>query len=158
MSGTADLFSWLDAIWTKAKPEGAFPAYIAHRFLASDRFWANAARVIGKDVRDPAMAFAVWQGITAEDAGAPRLAYPAAKKRPGAEQLTLRMMAVLGVRRAVAEDMQKLVALAGRFRTEALDDLYKEFGVEQPGTEVEEREEDDAPRKKGPVGLMAMLK
>ena len=149
-----DLFTWLDAIWNKRKPEGTFPTFIAHRFLASDRFWANVARVIGKDVREPAMAFAVWQGLTAEEAGAPRLVYTTAKKRPEAEQLTLRIMGVMRVRRNVAEDMQRLVASAGR-----MDDLYKEFGIVAPDAEGELNEVTAVTRRAaGPVGLMAMLK
>jgi len=151
---TDDLFTWLDAIWNKRKPEGTFPAFIAHRFLASDRFLATAARVIAQDVRDPAMAFAVWQGLTPEESGAPRLTYPTAKKRPEAEALTLRMMDVLRVRRNVAEDMQKIIAA-----TDKMDALYKEFGIVAPDAEGESNEVTPKRKKvKEPVGLMAMIK
>lgn len=149
-----DLFVWLDAIWNKKKPEGTFPAFIAHRFLASDRQWAYVAKVIGEEVRDPAMAFAVWQAITPFADGAPRLIYPAAKKRADAEALTARMMVVLHVRRNVAEDMQRVVEKAGR-----LSDLYKEFGVEQKEGEIEGFERGaKKPKKKEPAGLMAFVK
>lgn len=148
-----DLFVWLDALWNKQKPEGAFPVFIAHRFLASDQNLANAARVLGKDIRDPAMAFAAWQALLPEAHDAPFLVYPAPKKRPEAEQLTQRMMVVLSVRRQVAEEMQALVQAAGR-----LDELYVEYGIVAPDAETPVDDE-MSPRKKvkGPVGLMAML-
>ena len=149
-----DLFVWLDAIWNKKKPEGTFPAYVAHRFLASDELLAPYAWAVGQNIRDPAMAFAVWQGSMPEERGCPRLTYPAPKKRPDAEQLTQRMMTVLQLRRAVAEEMQALIEVAGR-----LDDLYKEFGVVKDG-DGDTNEFDRVKRKKptGPVGLMALLK
>src|SRR6266576_1138823 len=109
-----DLFVWLDAIWNKKKPEGTFPAFVAHRFLASDRFLAPYAQAVSQNIRNPAMAFAVWQGSMPEEPHCPRLTYTAPKKRPDAEQLTQRMMVVLQLRRSVAEDMQSLVELAGR--------------------------------------------
>lgn len=151
-----DLFTWLDALWNKQHPEGTFPVFIAHRFLASNRDLANAARILSKDVRDPAMVFATWQGLLPEDRGAPRLTYPAAKKRPAAEQLTLRMMATLGMRRQVAEEMQALLAETGR-----LEELYVEMGVVSPNAETDADDSDEKPRrkqKKEPVGLMAMVK
>lgn len=129
-----DLFSWLDALWSKKQPTGAFPAFVAHRFLASDRALAEAARVLWRDVREPALIFRTWQALLPVGRGARRLSYPAPKKGPAAEALTVRMMAVLAERRAVAEDMQHIVAAAGRMR-----DLYHEFGIEAP---------DDAPTSK----------
>ncbi len=150
-----DLFTWLDAIWNKQHPEGTFPQFVAHRFLASNRDLANAARILSKDLRDPAMVFATWQGLLPEDRGAPRLTYPAAKKRAAAEQLTLRMMVTLGLRRQVAEEMQVLLADTGR-----LDELYAEMGVPSPNAETDD-ESDEKPKrkqKKEPVGLMAMVK
>lgn len=152
-----DLFVWLDALWNKQHPEGTFPIFVAHRFLASNRELANAARVLSKDVREPAMVFATWQGLLPTDRGAPRLTYPAAKKRPGAEQLTLRMMATLAVRRQAAEEMQALLADAGR-----LEELYVEMGVQSPDAEPDEADSEGGrkrkPQKKEPVGLMAMVK
>jgi hypothetical protein len=151
-----DLFVWLDALWNKGKPEGTFPTYYAHRFLASNRDLANAARILGKDVHEPAMVFATWQGLLPEDRGAPRLTYPAPKKRPEAEQLTLRMMAVLGVRRQVAEEMQALLADAGR-----LVALYAEMGVAPPDAEADVDAPAERPqqrKRKEPVGLMAQIK
>lgn len=151
-----DLFVWLDALWNKNKPEGTFPVFVAHRFIASNRDYANAARVLSKDVRDPAMVFATWQALLPEGRGAPRFTYPAAKKRPAAEQLTLRTMAVYGVRRQVAEEMQAVLEAAGR-----LEELYVEMGVTSPNAESDTDESDEQPKRKKknePVGLMAMVK
>ena len=151
-----DLFTWLDAIWKKETPHGTFPTFIAHRFLASQRDFANVARVLGNDIKEPAMVFSTWQALLPDGAGAPRLTYPAPKKRPEAEQLTVRMMATLCVRRQVAEEMQELVQLAGK-----LPQLYREYGVEPPDGDDDEQPDDERPKRKKvqePTGLMAMIK
>lgn len=137
-----DLFVWLDALWTKARPEGTFPQFVAHRFLASHRDLADAARVLWRDVREPALVFLTWQGLLPRGAGAPKLTYPAPKKAPEAEALTLRMMTVLHVRRAVVEEMQAVIERTGRFR-----ELYTEFGIAPPVVEAEPEEETPRPRR-----------
>jgi len=124
---TPDLFQWLDALYTKAALEGTPPVFMMHRFLASDRDLASAARYIQLEIRDPEIAFRTWQGLLPEGRGAPRLSYVAAKKPPEAEALTVRMIQVLGERRRVVEQMQELMAAAGHER-----DLYFYFGVEPP--------------------------
>jgi len=122
---TTDLFDWLNALYTKKRPEGTPPIFVMHRFLASERDLAPAAREIQLVHHDPAMAFAVWQGLLPRGSGAPRLSYAAAKKPPAAEALIMRMVQVTGERRAVVEQMYDLLTLAGR---EA--DLYPYFGLE----------------------------
>ena len=123
-----DLFTWLDALWNKTKPTGAPPIYIMHRFLASDQAMANAARYLQSDLRrEPSMVFSVWQGLLPKGRGAPRLSYVAAKKPKAAEELTARMMRVLGERREVVEEMQDLLTQAG-----LAEDLYIYFGMEPP--------------------------
>jgi hypothetical protein len=140
----ADLFVWLDALWTKARLEGTPPLYVIHRFLASERDYAPAARILARDVKEPALVFCTWQGLLPVDRGAPRLSYPAPKKPPEAEALTVRMMAVYGMNRLEAEDAQSFVAAAGRPL-----DLYRELGVEPPETVIEMAldEDADAPRR-----------
>lgn len=125
-----DLFTWIDALYTKAAPEGTPPVFMMHRFLASDPDLAQAARTIQVEIRDPALAFKLWQGLLPTGRGAPRFSYCAPKKAPTAEELTERMISVLGERRPVVEQMQELVRAAGR-----LLDLYHYFGVKPPAGE-----------------------
>jgi hypothetical protein len=128
---TTDLFTWLDALWTKATPEGTPPIFMLHRFLASDRRFATAAMYLQADQRrSPDVVFHTWKGLLPKHRGAPRLAYVAPKKPPAAEALTVRMMQVLGESRVVVEEMQALVALAGKETV-----LYEYFGVEPPTAE-----------------------
>lgn len=122
-----DLFRWLDALWNKSQPRGTFPVYVAHRFLASEQDLAQAARTLRAEVREPDLIFRTWQGLLPEAPGAPRLSYPAAKKLPKAEELTLRIMAVEGESRVVVEEEQLLVEQMGK-----LLELYEEYGVEPP--------------------------
>jgi hypothetical protein len=122
---SSDVFSWLDALWTKRRPDGEFPEYVAHRFLASDRRLAPAARVLSRDLREPELVFGAWLGLLPRGAGAPRLSYAAPKRPPAADALTERMMRVLGVSRREAEEMQDVASAAGR-----LADVFAAFGVE----------------------------
>lgn len=123
MAGS-DLFAWLDAIWTKKKLEGTPPTFMLHRFLASKRELAEAARVLQREVREPDLVYATWQGLTGRGPGAPRLRYVAPKKGPKAEELVVRMCDVLGERREIVEEMIEMVGDA--------TPLYKEYGVEPP--------------------------
>ena len=123
-----DLFTWIDALWSKKTPQGTPPLFMMHRFLASDQDLAIAARYLQQDLRqEPHIMFRTWQGLLPKGRGAPRLSYVVPKKPPTAEELTLKMMRVLGERRSVAEGMQQIVELAGRTR-----ELYLYYGVEPP--------------------------
>lgn len=124
--GGGDLFRWMDALWTKEEPEGTPPTYMLHRFLASDIDLAPACRVLGLEVREPALVFKTWQGLLPRGRGAPRLAYVAPKKPPAEEALVTRMRQVTGDRRAVIEEHIALARLAGH-----VSELYAEFGVEE---------------------------
>jgi hypothetical protein len=134
------LFTWIDAVWTKAYPDGTPPTFMMHRFLAADPDFAQAARTLQRDMRsEPHLIFGTWQALLPKGSGAPRLAYVAAKKPPAAEALTTRMMQVLGERRRVAEEMQAIVKLTGRE-----GDLYLHFGIEPPKGIVETVEAPEA--------------
>ncbi len=123
-----DLFTWLDAVWSKKRPGGIPPVFMLHRFLASDQTLAGAARILQQEVRRlPDLTFGIWQALVPKATRAPRLAYVAAKKPKAAEELTTRMMSVLGESRRVVEDMEKIINLEGR-----LLELYTYFGVECP--------------------------
>ena len=127
-----DLFTWIDALWNKRQLEGTPPIFMIHRFLASDRDMAMAARTIQLDhTREPHIAFRTWQGLLPKGKGSPRLSYVAMKKGPAAEALVERMMHVLAERRTVVEDMVSLLILAGKER-----ELYLHFGAEPPGDVV----------------------
>lgn len=107
---------------------GTPPIFLIHRFLASDRDLAQAARVIQRDIRDPHMAFRVWQGLLPKSkGGAPRFKYVAPKKGPAAEALVVKMMEKTRERRAVVEDMIALVEMQGK-----LLHLYAFYGLEAP--------------------------
>ena len=149
----ADLFVWIDALWTKAQLDGTPPLYVMHRFLASERDYANAARILMREVKEPALVFRVWQGLLPVDRAAPRLAYPAAKKPPAAEALVARMMAAYGMSRAEAEDAFSLITTVGR----ALE-LYAALGVEPPEA-LAARVLDEPPpeREAAPRGLLGMI-
>lgn len=140
-----NLFEWIDALWTKAHPEGRPPIYMMHRFLASNRDFAIAARCLQIDLyrAEPEIAFRVWQGLLPKGRGAPRLQYVARKKPPAAEELTTKMIQVLGESRRVVEEMQTILELAHRGWG-----LYIYFGVTPP--ETEEPKEEATPR--GPAG------
>lgn len=137
------LFDWMDALWTKARPVGRFPAYVAHRFLASDRELAPFVRALMMEVREPDLLFATWQGLLPHDSSAPRLPYGAPKKGPQAEELTKKMMLVRSESRETVEASQELVALSGRTL-----ELYREYGVEPPESLLEE-EVDTSGRRRG---------
>lgn len=123
-----DLFTWLDALWNKQTPEGTPPIFLMHRFLASDQVLAPACRELQREFkREPHLTFHVWKGLLPKGRGAPRLAYVVAKKPPAAEELTERMMAHLGERRYVVEEIQSILKQAGR-----LDALYEEYGIMPP--------------------------
>lgn len=122
-----DLFVWLDAIWNKRKPQGTFPARIAHRFLASDPDMAMLARELQLEVREPELMFRIWQGSLPRGGRAPRLAYVAAKKGPAEEELITRIKAVMSESRETVEQMVEIVKQAGR-----VNELYWEYGVEAP--------------------------
>lgn len=146
----ADLFVWLGALYTKEKPEGTPPIFLMHRFMASDRTLAIAARCLQTDLKraEPAITFAVWQALLPRGR-APRFAYIAPKKLPAAEALTKRMEQVLGERRVVVEEMQSIITQAGRE-----SELYIHFGIEPPGTRKQ-----TAPKKTKarPGGLLGNL-
>jgi hypothetical protein len=136
-----DLFTWLDAVWSKKRPEGIPPVFMLHRFLASDQMLAEAARTLQQDIRRlPDLTFGIWQALVPKATRAPRLAYVAAKKAKAAEELTTRMMSVLGESRRVVEDMHAIIYLEGR-----LLELYTYFGVECP---AELKPKDTSPPKK----------
>ena len=142
---------WLDALWTKRRPEGTPPTFMMHRFLASNRDYALFARYLQLDLRrEPDLIFGTWQALLPKERGAPRLSYVVAKKRPEAEALTTRMQQVLGESRVVAEEMQALVVLTGREQ-----ELYIFFGVEPPATPVEEAVEEVAEEPTG--GLLDLV-
>jgi hypothetical protein len=122
-----DLFVWLDAVWNKKRPQGTFPARIAHRFLASDPDMAMLARELQIQVRDPELMFRIWQGSLPKGRGAPRLAYVAAKKPPAEEELITRIKSVLSESRQTVEQLVEMVKQADR-----MEELYWEYGVEAP--------------------------
>ena len=122
-----DLFTWLDALWTKRIPEGTPPTYMMHRFLAAEKDFAPFCRELQTRVREPHLVFRIWQGLLPKGGGAPRLQYVAPKKPPQEEQLVARMRQVEGVRRVIVEEMIAIVKLAGKEKA-----LYKEYGVEPP--------------------------
>ena len=120
-----DLFAHIAALWTKEKLEGTPPVYMMHRFLASDRDYAEAAKCLQIDLRrEPHLVVGVWQALLPKATRAPRLAYAAPKRGPAAEQVTLRMMTVLGERRRVVEEMQAIVQASGRW-----EELCVYFGI-----------------------------
>ena len=125
--GGNDLFLWIDALWNKKQLEGTFPAYVAHRFLASDRDMAQYARELQLRVREPNLIFKIWQGVLPKGRGAPKLQYVAAKKPPAAEALIAKIQQVNSERRDVVEAMVGIVAESG-----LLSDLYWEYGIEEP--------------------------
>lgn len=126
------LFTWIDALYTKATLEGTPNIFMIHRFLASDKDLAIAAGILQHDCKraGPHITFRVWQGLLPKGRGAPRFSYVAAKKPIAAEALTIRMMKVLAESRMVVEDMQGIVALAGRST-----ELYNHFGIDPPEKE-----------------------
>lgn len=90
------------------------------------------------------MVFRVWQGLLPKGSGAPRFTYVAAKKPPAAESLTVRMMQVLGESRPVVEEMQVVIALAGKE-----EELYIYYGIEPPVGEDKKPTPDPLVVKKG---------
>ncbi len=134
-----DLFTWLDALWSKKKLEGTPPIYIMHRFLSCERDFANTARFLQSDLRrEPMLVFGTWQALLPKQKRAPRLSYVAAKKPKAAEELTERMMRVVGERREVVEAMQTLAIAELAAQGRALTELYFYYGVEPPDDVPEE--------------------
>lgn len=124
---STDLFGWLNAIFTKARPDGTPPTFMMHRFLAAERDYAQVARYLQVEVRDPALVFGTWQAMLPKDRQAPRLGYVAPKKQPAEEELITRMKSVLSESRLTCERMLEIVRASGN-----LPELYAEFGVEMP--------------------------
>jgi hypothetical protein len=126
-ASTTDLFGWLDALFTKVRPEGTPPTFMMHRFLASERDFAPVCRALQVEVRDPALVFGVWQALLPKDRGAPRMSYVWPKKGADEEELVTRMKSVLSESRFTCEQMLSLVQLAGKEKA-----LYEEFGFKAP--------------------------
>lgn len=126
-ANTTDLFGWLNALWTKHRPEGTPPTFMMHRFLASERDFASVARTLQVEVRDPAMVFGIWQALLPDGRSAPRLQYVWPKKAAEEEDLVGRMRSVLSESRLTCERMLTIIQLAGREK-----DLYAEFGLLPP--------------------------
>lgn len=133
-----ELFEWIDALWNKKKLEGRPPTMtLLHAFLASDKDYAIYARHYQRDLSGFDILFHAWQGLLPKAPKAPRLSYVKAKRRPGLDdpklrdkpevKLTKKMMAVLGERRSVVEEMQQVVEQTGR-----LEELYLYYGIEPP--------------------------
>jgi len=132
-----DLFTWLDALWNKKRPPGMPPIYIMHRFLASEQTLAHAARFLQSDLRrEPDLVMGTWQALLPQQQRAPRLAYVVAKKPPEAEELTQKMMEVLGERREVVEEMQALVTITLADYGRLKEEVYFYYGVEPPEAET----------------------
>lgn len=144
---STDLFGWLDSLWTKKIPEGTPPTYMMHRFLASDRDLADAARELQLNVRDPKLVHRIWQGILPTGRGAPRLSYVAPKKPPQEEELIERMRQVLVESRTTVETMVEIIRESGR-----IAELYAEYGFKMPG---EKEDKKDKPREVRKGGLLA---
>lgn len=127
-----DLFgTWLSAVWTKARPEGRPPTFVMHRFLASDRDLAEAARVLQRDAPDPRVCLRIWQGLLPRGRGVPRgLRYAAPKRPPAVEALVARVMEVEDLRRELAEEAVETLAHLGR-----LADAHAWYGVPEEGEE-----------------------
>lgn len=149
-----DLFTWINALWTKEDVEGTPPIFMMHRFLASNKKLAGAAHTLSLDhAREPRLAFHTWQGLLPKGKGAPRsprLSYVAPKKGAAAEALTVKMMRVLAERRVVVEEMQAIVVAAGREQ-----ELYIYFGVESTCVASTTKKGAVQTKKKG--GLLAGL-
>lgn len=123
----SDLFQALGVLWTKQKPASMPSFFVLHRFLASDPDFAQAAKVLQKDIREPDILLSVWQGLLPKARGAPQLTYAAAKKSPEADALVQEMMAKIPDRREVCEEIVAMFDLLGRTR-----ELYIFYGVEPP--------------------------
>lgn len=121
-----DLFGWLDAIYTKVTPKGTPPTFMLHRFLASEKDYAEAAREL-QLLRQPDLIFGCWQALLPRDKKAPRFTYVVPKKPPAEEALTARMRVVLAESRSTVEDMLVIAKLCG-----AEAKLYEEFGIDPP--------------------------
>ena len=119
-----DLFTALDTLWTKERLEKPPSMFIQHRFLASDPDYAQAAKVIQKDIKEPEMAIRTWQGILPRGAGSPRLSYVAPRKGKKIEELTQAMMANLKENRVTVEAMLEIYYLLGR-----TPELYQFHGL-----------------------------
>lgn len=104
-----------------------------HRFLASERDYAQVARYLQVEVRDPALVFGTWQAMLPKGKGAPKLAYVVPKKLPAEEELVARMKSVLSESRTTVERMIAVIEDAGR-----TEELYAEFGVEMPEPDEDE--------------------
>ncbi len=119
-----DLFTALDTLWTKVRLEKPPSMFIQHRFLASDPDYAQAAKVIQKDIKEPDIAIRTWQGILPRGAGSPRLSYLAPRKGKKIEELTQAMMANLRENRVTVEAMLEIYYLLGR-----TPELYQFHGL-----------------------------
>jgi len=142
-----DLFRWIDALYTKEPMDGTPPTFMMHRFLASDRDYAEACHVLQKEVREPELVFHVWKGLLPKMTAAPRFSYVAPKKGPAEEVLVSKMMRETGERRAVCEEMLDTLR---RIDTSKVDALYLYYGVE-PITGATEPEAPSRPA----TGLLA---
>ena len=127
MAQTTDLFGWINALFTKERPEGTPPTFMMHRFLASDKAYAPFCRELQQRVKDPLLVFGIWQAVLPKDSKAPRLSYVVPKKGPAEEALVERMKSVLSESRITCERMLAIIQLAGREK-----ELYAEFGIKVP--------------------------
>lgn len=142
----ADIQETLTAMFTGAEvPEELPSPFMLHRFLASDAVFAPLAKDVALDVRDPAMAFRVWQLLVGRRARAPRLGYVGPRKQAGPDELVLAVMDHFTCNRQQAEEYIEVYDARG-----VLDTVRREFGLESQEAKAASKPRRAGGRKKTP--------
>jgi hypothetical protein len=110
-----ELFDYLGALFQHKSYEGNPPQpFIVHRFLASDKDYAETAAGVQLVSSDPAIVYELWRSILPQGR-MPRLTYVGPKKEPAAEGLALALMERSQLNRTQAEDAVLILQAVGKF-------------------------------------------
>ncbi len=134
-----ELFDYINALFRHQALGDVTPPqpFILHRFFASDKDYASAAKDVQLTTNDPRMVYEIWRAAVPRGR-APRFTYVGPKARPKAEGLIAALMERAQLRREVAEDAVHVLTVTGK-----LDEACRYYGVR-----TEEEEKADAPKPK----------
>lgn len=106
-----DIFEALDAMFRKQKLTEHPTPFILHRFLASDKDFAQVAKQVQLECTDAEMVFEIWRTAVPRMNKPPRFTYVGPRKQKAAESLVAALMLREHLRKEEAEDVAELAEM-----------------------------------------------
>jgi hypothetical protein len=120
-----DLFDSIKELHAGRKVDEHPGPFILHRFLASEKDYAEICREVQRTTTDPELTFEIWRAFVG-GTRAPRFKYVGPPKQAKADALVLRLIEREHLSREDAETAVHLLTLAKK-----LDDACAYYGVER---------------------------